>query len=185
MSAEFRRLAEDLEDLPAIMPRAAAAPARAASSHAAPAEPPPVLLVQKLPRLSVDQDKPAPQPSELALAFLRWVQQSLVSRELKYNEAGAPVHFVEEGMALVSPLIFRMYARETEGEDQAQELGARVQREVIKCAWHLPGPNRTNIVRYAIHSRGNIAGHLSCVVLVEPSRWVQPVPPSNPVLKMV
>lgn len=180
MSAEFRRLADELDELPAIMPRTAPQP-----SGPAPAEPQPVLLVQQLPRLATDQDKPAPQPSELALAFMRWVQASLVSRELTYNEPGAAVHFVEQGMALVSPLIFRMYARETAGEAQAQDLGARVQREVIKCGWHLPAANRTNIVRYAIHSRGGVAGHLSCVVLVEPSRWVQPVPPSNPALKMV
>uniref|UniRef100_UPI0035D10813 MobH family relaxase n=1 Tax=Paracidovorax oryzae TaxID=862720 RepID=UPI0035D10813 len=180
VSAEFRRMADELEDLPEIMPRSAPS-----TSSTSPAAPEPVLLAQKLPSLARESDKPVAEPSELAVSFLRWIQQSLVSRELKYNEPGAAVHFVEQGMALVSPLIFRMYARETVGEDQAQELGARVQREVIKCGWHMPGPNRTNIVRFAIHSRGGVAGHLSCVVLVEPSRWVQPVPPSNPVLKVV
>lgn len=180
VSAEFRRMADELQDLPEIMPRTAPS-----TSSSSPAAPEPVLLAQKLPSLARESDKPAAEPSELAVSFLRWIQQSLVSRDLKYNEPGAAVHFVEQGMALVSPLIFRMYARETVGEDQAQELGTRVQREVIKCGWHMPGPNRTNIVRFAIHSRGGVAGHLSCVVLVEPSRWVQPVPPSNPVLKVV
>lgn len=180
VSAEFRRMADELEDLPEIMPRTAPS-----ASSTSPAAPEPVLLAQKLPSLARAGDKPAAEPSELAVSFLRWIQQSLVSRDLTYNEPGAAVHFVEQGMALVSPLIFRMYARETVGEDQAQELGTRVQREVIKCGWHMPGPNRTNIVRFAIHSRGGVAGHLSCVVLVEPSRWVQPVPPSNPVLKVV
>lgn len=180
VSAEFRRMADELEDLPEIMPRTARS-----TSSTSPGAPEPVLLAQKLPSLARESDKPAAEPSELAVSFLRWIQQSLVSRELTYNEPGAAVHFVEQGMALVSPLIFRRYARETVGEDQAQELGTRVQREVIKCGWHMPGPNRTNIVRFAIHSRGGVAGHLSCVVLVEPSRWVQPVPPSNPVLKVV
>ncbi|GKS73225.1 TraI domain-containing protein [Acidovorax sp. SUPP950] len=180
VSAEFRRMAEELDDLPEIMPRTAQQ-----ASAAPPAAPEPVLLVQQLPRLASGNDKPAHEPSELAIAFLRWIQERLVSRDLTYNEPGAAVHFVEQGMALVSPLIFKMYAREVGDETDAQELGTRVQREVIKCGWHMPGPNRTNIVRFAIHSRGSVAGHLSCVVLVEPSRWVQPVPPSNPVLKVV
>ncbi|CAM3592319.1 conjugal transfer nickase/helicase domain-containing protein [Paracidovorax anthurii] len=110
VSAEFRRLADELDELPEIMPRT-----MPAAPPSAPAPPEPVLLVQQLPRLGGDQGKPSPEPSELAIAFLRWVQQSLVSRELTYNEPGAAVHFVEQGMALVSPLIFRMYARDVGG----------------------------------------------------------------------
>jgi len=180
VSQEFRDL---LEDVPAILPRTAVVrqPEQAAAT------PQPVLLVQQLPELpGTPTDKPAHTPSELAQDFMQWVQQGLVRREIKYNEAGATVHFVPEGMALVSPRIFRDYAAQVEGEDQAQELGARVQREVIKCGWHLPAPNRTNIIRYAIQGRGGtVVGYLSCVVLVQAGLWVQPVPPANPALTMV
>lgn len=173
-----------LEDLPAILPRTAAGRSQpvAATTTAQP-----VLLVQQLPELPADPSaKPPHTPSELAQDFMQWVQQGLVRREIKYNEAGATVHFVPEGMALVSPRIFRDYAAEIEGDAQAQELGARVQREVIKCGWHLPAPNRTNIIRYAIQGRGGtVVGHLSCVVLVQAGLWVQPVPPANPALTMV
>ena len=47
--------------------------------------------------------------------FMHWVQQSLTQREMKFNEAGAMVHFVEQGMALVSPLIFKKYAQAAGG----------------------------------------------------------------------
>jgi len=175
VSAEFRDLM-DLADLPAILPRMAPAPAVAPPND-------PVLLVQQLPKIVQDDVQPLPEPSELVVDFMQWVQQGLVSRELKYNEAGAAVHFVKEGMALVSPRIFKDYAAQEGGDANLTELATKVQRELIKCGWHLPGPNRTNIVKYAIQGRaGAVVGNLACVVLVDAFRWVQPVPPNNPAL---
>lgn len=204
VSAEFRRMAQELDeldDLPVLKGRTVGAgthdspppqqpPSASAGRPAAPGAPGPVLLLQPLPPIETAQDKPPPEPTPLALAFMRWVQMSLVNRELKFNETGAAIHFVEEGMALVSPKIFKEYARNGDREDghedlSVEELTAKTQREVIKCGWHLPAANRTNIVRYEIHSRGAVVGHLSCVVLINPGQWVQPVPPRNPALKMV
>lgn len=189
VSAEFRRMAyelDELDELPVLKGRSitVSPPAPAATT------PGPVLLLQPLPELETNQDKPPPEPSPLALAFMRWVQMGMVNRELKFNETGAAIHFVEEGMALVSPKIFKEYARHGDRENghedlTIEELTAKTQREVIKCGWHLPAANRTNIVRYEIHSRGGVVGHLSCVVLTSPGRWVQPIPPTNPALKMV
>lgn len=177
VSQEFRDLME-LDNIPAILPRTAVKPAAAAHPNE------PVLLVQQLPDLPGQEEAAAAQePSDLVVDFMQWVQQGLVSRELKYNEAGAVVHFVPEGMALVSPRIFKDYAAAVGGDANLAELASKAQRELIKCGWHLPGPNRTNIVKYAIQGRGgDVVGNLSCVVLLEPFRWVQPVPPNNPAL---
>ncbi len=179
VSREFRNF---MDEVPEVLPRTAARAAPVAPAAAIAQEP--VLLLQQLPKLpGHEDDKPPAEPSELAVDFMRWLQQGLVSRELKYNETGAAVHFVPEGMALVSPRIFKDYAAEAGDDADLRDLSTKVQRELIKCGWHLPGPNRTNIVKYAIHGRGNVeVGNLSCVVLVEPGRWVQPVPPSNPAL---
>jgi hypothetical protein len=189
VSAEFKRMAaelDELDDLPVLKGRTVTA----SPPPAAAATPGPVLLLQPLPDIDANPDKPPPEPSPLALAFMQWVQMGLVNRELKFNETGAAIHFVEEGMALVSPKIFKEYARHGDREDghedlTVDELSTKTQREVIKCGWHLPAANRTNIVRYEIHSRGTVVAHLSCVVLTSPGRWVQPIPPSNPALKMV
>jgi len=150
----------------------------------------PVLLMPRLPELPQDTAAKQPQASETAVAFMRWLQQGLAGREIKYNESGAPVHFTEEGMALVSPLIFKLYARENGPESQADAAGLQIQREVIKAGWHRMNPakgsGRINILRYEVLGRGGAAvGKLSAVVLVEPARWVLPVPPANPVLKLV
>lgn len=182
VSRELRDLVDVLEEMPQVMPRTAVARTQGAGSS----EPQPVLLVQELPKIPGDDTKPPAEPSELALKFMQWVQSGLVQRTLKFNEAGAVVHFVPEGMALVSPKIFRDFAAATDSDGQSHELGAKVQRDVIKCGWHLPAPNRTNIIKYEIQGRGgSVVATLSCVVLVNAGRWVQPVPPSNPALRMV
>ncbi|WP_404299146.1 MobH family relaxase [Alicycliphilus denitrificans] len=179
VSSEYRRLVDELDELPPVMARAAVTRPPQAGA------PEPVLLLQELPDLDDGQGKPPPEPSELAMDFMYWVQQSLAKREMKFNETGAMVHFVEEGMALVSPRIFKEFAQAAAADaGEAAELATRVQRELIKCGWHLPGPNKINIVKYHIHAKGSVVGTLACVVLIQPGRFVQPVPPSNPALKM-
>ncbi|HVR48946.1 MAG TPA: MobH family relaxase [Pseudorhodoferax sp.] len=144
-----------------------------------------VLLKPNLPPVRGDVDTAA-KPTALALHFMRWVQTSLVERSIKYNETAAVVHFVPEGMALVSPLIFKLFA-EDRGEpgQSVNDYAMQVQRELIRAGWHMAGPGRTNIIRFAVLGRGGAAvGRLAAVVLVDPGRWVQPVPPSNPVLRV-
>lgn len=159
-------------------------------SAAAGSTPDPVVLMPRLPELPQQAASRQAEPSATALAFIQWLQQGLASRELKYNESGAPVHFTAEGMALVSPLIFKLYARETGPEAQADIMGLQVQREVLKAGWHLmvaaKGAGKVNIVRYEVLGRGGVAvSKLSAVVLTAPDRFVLPVPPVNPVLKLV
>jgi hypothetical protein len=112
-----------------------------------------------------------------------WLQSGLADRRLKYNETAALIHFVPEGMALVSPLIFKTYAQSAYPDDAAQ--GLQVQRAVLKAGWHLIGPGKINILSYQVMGRGGVpVSRLSAVVLTEPARWVTPVPPANPVLSL-
>ena len=149
----------------------------------------PVVLTPALPDLPHEVAAKKKEPSATAMEFMEWLQRGLTSREIKYNETGAPVHFVDEGMALVSPLIFKLYAREIGPQEQADSTGMQVQREVIKSGWHRmatgSGKGKVNILRYQVVGRGNtVVARLSAVVLVDPDRFVLPVPPPNPVLKL-
>ena len=150
----------------------------------------PVVLTPSLPELPQDTASRKAEPSEKAIAFVHWLQQGLAARVIKYNESGAPVHFTEEGMALVSPLIFKLYARETGLESEAEATGLQVQREVIKAGWHRMGAgqgrSKVNILRYEVLGRGGASvGRLSAIVLMAPDRRVLPVPPANPVLRLM
>jgi hypothetical protein len=147
----------------------------------------PVILSPFLPELPHETASRQAEPTTTAVAFIQWLQRGLANRELKYNETGALVHFTTEGMALVSPVVFRNFVAE-QGEVRSSEADAQalqVQREVIKAGWHLMGPGKVNILRYQVIGRGGEpVGKLSAVVLTQPERWVLPVPPVNPVLKL-
>jgi hypothetical protein len=74
VAAEFRSLSDELDDLPPVVVRSRTEPQAARSD-----DPQPVLLLQQLPKID-GQERPAHEPSELALDFMRWVQQGLVDR---------------------------------------------------------------------------------------------------------
>uniref|UniRef100_A0ABX1N313 Putative conjugal transfer nickase/helicase TraI C-terminal domain-containing protein n=2 Tax=Aromatoleum buckelii TaxID=200254 RepID=A0ABX1N313_9RHOO len=128
-------------------------------------------------------------PGEAACRFMAWLQQGIADGSIPYNEAGAPVHFVPEGMALVSPRTFRefaaLYGDDGNGLDPgtspSDKQGIGIQRQVIKAHWHLVGPGNSNVHHFGVIGRGGKrVGKLAAVVIQHPERWFNPVPPSNP-----
>ncbi len=84
------------------------------------------------------------QAPDAARRFMGWLQQGLCDGTLRVNLAGAPVHFVDEGMLLVSPRIFREFAKHL-GENSGRpanapgepDIGKSIQRQVLRAGWHL------------------------------------------------
>jgi integrating conjugative element relaxase (TIGR03760 family) len=134
------------------------------------------------------------EPSAWAVKFMQWLQKGLNDGALKYNEAGAPVHFVEAGVALVTPAIFRLFVADygeppyKEGVDDEHHKGYGIQREVFRAGWHLLSPgDKTNIWKFSVSRRGGqaAASHLAAVVLGDPKRWFVEPPSPNLALKAV
>ena len=129
------------------------------------------------------------EPGGIALEFMTWLQRGVGDGSIKYNEAGAMVHFVALGMLLISPRVFREFAAlSVDGDDGAaaaiEKQGGVVQREVLRARWHLVGAGRTNIHAFAVLKRGGVkAGKLAAVVIEHPERWFNPVPPTNPCIQ--
>lgn len=127
-------------------------------------------------------------PSEAALRFMGWLQQGLANGSIAHNETGAMVHFAAEGMLLISPRIFRHFAERfgekgdgTPSNLMEDKLGTGIQREVIKAGWHLLGPKKTNVHKYQVVRRNGRGGsQLSVMIIREPQRFIEPVPPANP-----
>jgi integrating conjugative element relaxase (TIGR03760 family) len=125
-----------------------------------------------------------------AQRFMAWVQRGLADGSIAYNETGAMVHFVEAGMLLVSPRVFREFAglHGESGDGKPSELegdkiGTGIQREVIRAGWHLFGPKKVNVLRYQVKRRNGSPGIvLSGMVIVNPARFVNPVPAINQML---
>lgn len=144
-------------------------------------EPGPVVLAQALPALPGAGT--GRTPTLLAAAFIQWLQAGLASRAITFNNAGAWVHFVPQGMALVSPLVFKEFAQQQGLPGDPERVAMDVQREVLKAGWHVPAAGGQNIHRFVVRGRGGVpAGRLAAVVLDQPHRWVVPVPAANPAI---
>ncbi len=130
----------------------------------------------------------AREPSEAAIRFMDWLQQGIADGSMKYNEVSAPVHFVKEGMLLVSPRIFRDFATQfgeagdgTPSDKSADKLGLGIQRQVVTAGWNAVGPRNSNIFHFSVLKRGGVrVSKLAAVVILRPERWISPVPPANP-----
>lgn len=126
-----------------------------------------------------------------ARLFMLWLNSGLNDRSIRVNEARAPVHFVEEGMLLVSPRIFRERANShrdslgvpaAAGGDGGADAAQRIQRSVLRARWHLRGMDGTNFRSYRVMVGGKGEGRLSGVLIPNPERFVSAVPPVNPLL---
>ena len=130
------------------------------------------------------------QPSALALEFMAWVQRGVADGSLAYNESGALVHFVAEGLFLVSPGLFRAYADAHPAASNAEPGGAKdwpgkaVQKAVCGAGWNRKGPRNKSVLTYQVVSReGKPGKSLNGVVVLQPERFFAPVPPANPHLQ--
>uniref|UniRef100_UPI003BEEFE7B MobH family relaxase n=1 Tax=Burkholderia arboris TaxID=488730 RepID=UPI003BEEFE7B len=121
-----------------------------------------------------------------AAHFIRWLQEGIVSRAIPHNSSGAFVHFVPEGMLLVSPVAFKVFCTERgidgEGTSRDDPSGyMAVQTSIIKAGLALTSGKRDYLHRYVIDSQ--VKKTLMCFVIADPGRWFQPTPTSNPMLR--
>ena len=149
--------------------------------------PPVPPAIGPMPALHEDPDK---QPSALAMAFMTWVQRGVGDGSLRYNESGALVHFVTDGLFLVSPGLFRAYAEAHPNASSAETGGANdwpgkaVQRAVCGAGWNRKGPRNKSVLSYRVIGREGKPGKtLNGVVVLHPERFFAPVPPANPHLQ--
>ena len=148
---------------------------------------PPVAPALPVPSRSGSEDAKA--PPEAALRFMSWLQAGLADGTLTFNQAGAMVHFVKEGMLLVSPRIFQRFAKAVRGRwswrrvfriPGKKDLGMAIQRQWLKAGWHRRGEKGISILPYEVLRAGKPAARISGVVVMDPQRFVNPVPPANP-----
>lgn len=127
---------------------------------------------------------------DIAQRFMAWLRQGLCDGTLRSNQAGALVHFVHEGMLLVSPRIFREFAKGLANDGDATatnasgdaDIGKAIQRQVLRAGWHARADKGVNILTYQVIRGDRLASRLSGVVIPDPGRFIQAVPPANPLL---
>lgn len=118
--------------------------------------------------------------------FMSWVHQGISNGSLPVNARGALVHGVEDGLLLVTPRIFRAFIRhEGAGQDECNDAAKRLQREVLRAAWHLKAEGGVNFHVYACKQDGNPNERVHGIVILAPERFFDPVPTLNPALVRV
>jgi hypothetical protein len=102
------------------------------------------------------------------------------------------VHFVPEGMLLVTPAIFRDFAQShpdaidhtPTGEGRAPEPWKHVQRDFQKSGYPVTADvsgGRSYLLHYNIKGAGG--RQLSVMLVPEPERFFNPVPPANAMIQ--
>ncbi|WP_321943728.1 MobH family relaxase [Paraburkholderia tropica] len=124
--------------------------------------------------------KPGARPN--AERFLAWIQQGIASGTLNYNESKAFVHFVPEGMLVVSPRAFQEYAAACVDAieiDPGKPLDPWrvVQRDFQRSGWPQKGEGGTYMHYYTVSGPGN--SRLVGQLVPEPGRFFDPLPPAN------
>ena len=68
------------------------------------------------------------QARERGMQFISWLADGLADGTIPVNESGAPIHFIDLGMLLVSPAVFRTYAGGVFNKSDPQSLGPLTQK---------------------------------------------------------
>ena len=159
-----------------------------APSSPKPQLPEPVALASPAPPQSAAQALPF-APPEAALRFMAWLQAGLAQGTLRFNEIGAMVHFVNEGMLLVSPKIFQHFVSVVSEESMStaatglrdkKDLAMDIQRQLLKADWHVRSEKGNSILPYHVLRGGKPGASIFGVVIAQPDRFVYPIPPANP-----
>ncbi len=110
--------------------------------------------------------------------FLAWLRDGIVTGRLKTNTADARVHYVAEGLLLVSPAVFRDFAGVTGWE--------AAQKKLLKLRLHRKTAQGTNVWTYRVVGETKSGALLRGVVIADaPTQLGIVVTRINPVLHRV
>lgn len=127
-----------------------------------------------------------PVESVLARQFMDWLSQGVLGGKLPVNKPDAQVHVVADGLLLVSPGIFRQFAKQRGiGSAHGVDAAKHVQREVLREGWHLRADDRVNMLCYERRRSGRGSIMIHGIVIRDPQRFIQPLPVIDPALVRV
>jgi integrating conjugative element relaxase (TIGR03760 family) len=134
--------------------------------------------------------EPAPSahaPADRGERFLAWVADGIAARRIDYNNPGARVHVVPEGVLLVSPGLFQDFVAHGNSALSGGEVLSweKVQKRFLKLGIHRRTPTGLNVHRYAVIG-DNRQTVINGVLLGDLARVFGPAKPSpNPHLRRV
>jgi hypothetical protein len=112
--------------------------------------------------------------------FFAWLREGVTAGLVVINTRTALVHHVPEGLLLVSPGIFRSFLASQGADTNSQQALKRLQRSVLKAGWHLVGADGASVLGYAWTRNGEATARVHGIVIEQPQRLLDPLPPINP-----
>lgn len=164
-------------------PRPTAGPARVARVLTAPVAP----AGPQLPKDSVAGAAPAPDPA--VDAFMAWIQRGVADGSVPYNRNTASVHFVREGLFLLTPKVFREYLGLDNAGDRvaADPNGAavkRLQKLLQRSGYVVKNQPNSYLHPYRVTNAKNVTREIVTGYLApHPEVFFNPVPAPNEVLE--
>lgn len=128
------------------------------------------------------------QPSASVERLMSWVQSGLADGSVIYNDSSAMVHFVEEGMLLLTPKIIQEFVKLFGPEGDGDTSGAsddkawtKLQREFQKSGYPARNPEVRGSYIFAYATTNTQSTRpVNCYLIPHPERIINPVPPGNP-----
>jgi len=128
------------------------------------------------------------QPSAAVERLMSWVQSGLADGSVIYNDSSAMVHFVDEGMLLLTPKIIQEFVKLFGPEGDGDTSGAsddkawtKLQREFQKSGYPARNPEVRGSYIFAYATTNTQSTRpVNCYLIPQPERIINPVPPGNP-----
>ena len=127
----------------------------------------------------------APSSAPSLPELFGWLRDGLARGAIEINTRTALAHHVPEGLLLVSPGIFRSFLAWQGADANSQESLKRLQRSVLKAGRHLVGADGANVLGYAWTKNGKATARVHGIVIEQPQRLLDPLPPINPRLARI
>jgi len=135
----------------------------------------------------------APRPN--ADSFINWVKVGLSldpdgdSNALSFNRVDSMIHFVDDGMVLVTPKIFKTFLEQHTfiGDVGVSKDPLRaLQNELNKAGYFAKASGSSSFHRFQTKSEdGTLGTPFNACLIPNPHAYVRPVPASNPLLAKV
>ncbi len=130
---------------------------------------------------------PGAMVRENADAFMAWVQIGLGTGDLNFNESDAVIHFVDEGMLLVTPRAFKLYLETNKfvGSIGASKDELRaLQNEMQKSGYIAKQEGGSSFVFWQVRQGDGEPGAVITTYLIpNPQAYIRPVPAPNELLQ--
>ncbi len=139
-----------------------------AMSRTAPASSESVFSAKVAPAETVTNSEAVPVKTQMnddtGRQFFAWIKDGIHNKKLQVNNGKAAIHFVEEGVLLISPIIFKMFC--VEHKDLKEDDSVKLQKRLVRLHKHIKGKlTNKNILIYTGKRAGGKEVRLSGMLL--------------------